>query len=156
MGDKPTKVGNLEHTTQLAGNSAGWRVAFPGDSLGLNFFQAAQLVPASKQRLWSQESSLQLGFIGSSWQLSFLPSEGASQLFLFTLAGLVTLISFRDFLISYFELCTFLFKELPFRRECFSLHRRPLENTLEARIRCQIPWCWNYRQCELPGMAVRN
>lgn len=34
--------GNLEHTSQPAGCSAGWRVFFPGASVGLNLFQVAQ------------------------------------------------------------------------------------------------------------------
>ena len=36
------KAGNLEHTAQPAGSSTGWRVSFPGASVGLSLFQAAQ------------------------------------------------------------------------------------------------------------------
>lgn len=38
------KAGNLEHTAQPVGSPIGWRVYFPGGSVGLNLFQAAQLV----------------------------------------------------------------------------------------------------------------
>lgn len=43
------KAGNLERTAQAAGGSAGWRVSFPGASVGLNLFRAGCLVSAFSQ-----------------------------------------------------------------------------------------------------------
>lgn len=58
MGDSAQKLGDLLHTLQPAGISAGSRVSFQSDS-GLNLFLAAWLVSASPEQLvLSQESSL--------------------------------------------------------------------------------------------------
>lgn len=43
--DRSQKTGTLE----LTASSAGWRVSLPGASIGLNLFQAAWLVSASRQ-----------------------------------------------------------------------------------------------------------
>jgi hypothetical protein len=47
------KAGNLELITQPAGSLTGWRVSFPGSSVGLNLFQAALLLSASSRQLVS-------------------------------------------------------------------------------------------------------
>lgn len=46
-----TKAGNLKCTTRPAGNSTGWKVWFPGTSVGLCLFQTALLVFASYRHL---------------------------------------------------------------------------------------------------------
>ena len=46
-----TEVGNLEHTAQPAGNSAGWRASYAGSSAALKPFQAFQLHSASSRKL---------------------------------------------------------------------------------------------------------
>jgi hypothetical protein len=81
MGDAH-KAGDLEHTTQPAGNSTSWRVSFPGTSVGLILFQSAGL-------LW--ELSLEL-FV-------FL-SEGTLSIYClhWYRGGLENLTNFRDFL----------------------------------------------------------
>jgi hypothetical protein len=63
---------NLEHTTQLAGSSTGWRASFPGclngskplqgSSAGFCFFQADGLVSEFSLQLgWSESDSQKLG-----------------------------------------------------------------------------------------------
>lgn len=44
MGDKCTKVGDLQHHVQPSGSSPGVREFFLNDSISLNLFQATQLV----------------------------------------------------------------------------------------------------------------
>lgn len=80
---------NLEHTAQPTESSTGWRVPFSGDS-GLNFFQEVCLVFVSLGS-WSECHLV-------AW-LHF--SDRDSQVLLLILMsgkGLVSLVSFRDFL----------------------------------------------------------
>ena len=85
---KALRAGTLKHTAQPQGSLRGWKESFPDISVGLNIFQASQLVSAScKQLDWSL-------------RLSFLPPEEYSQLLLLTLTerGPLNLASFRNFL----------------------------------------------------------
>lgn len=57
-----TKSGNLQHTVQSAGSSTDQRMSFPGGSVIVTLFQAAQPVSAlSRQLVWSQ--SLPYSFV---------------------------------------------------------------------------------------------
>jgi hypothetical protein len=78
----------------------GWRVPFPGASVGLNFFQAALLALASSRQLVWSDSSLQLSLLESLLCCLALLFLGDTQCLLLTLSGqgLVNLVSFRDFL----------------------------------------------------------
>lgn len=126
------------------------KCSFQVTQLGLNFFQAAQLVSASSRCQSSARIfAAQLFWVGLS-------------AFILTMSGrgLMSLVSFRDFLNS-FELFTFLFKKFPCRMECFSLggncyivpfHRRcpgllALKNFLPPLLQCSMlglcdRWSW--------------
>lgn len=74
-----------------AGSSTGSRVSFPGDSLGLNFFQAPWLGSASSRQLvWSKLLGCSSVSLVSEGQGSFIAYSGRE--------GLVNLFCFRDFL----------------------------------------------------------
>lgn len=95
--DSSQKLGNMEHTVQPAGTSAGWRLPFSSNS-GLNIFQAARLVSASsKSGLWVFftvqfvcESSQDVFSACLRETLTFIAYSG--------IGGLANLIGFRDFL----------------------------------------------------------
>ena len=86
----------------------------PSDSVGLNFFQAAQLASVScRQLVWSQKSSLQLGlFEGLSAFTAYSGKEKPNE------SG-----QFREHPEAIVELFAFLFKELLCRMEYFNSRR---------------------------------
>lgn len=52
------KAANLEHFALLVGILTGWRVSILGAKIGLNLFQAAQLLSVSSRQLGCSWSSL--------------------------------------------------------------------------------------------------
>lgn len=64
---KPTPVWVTGHKTGRLVNLAGWRVSFPGASIGLKLFQAAQLVSVSSRQL-VQSQNLLCSFYRLLWQ----------------------------------------------------------------------------------------
>jgi hypothetical protein len=60
---KPTKLGTLEHSAQLAGRSISWRVSYPGTPAGLNLFHTAGSFCLFHKAGVVSESSLKLSFL---------------------------------------------------------------------------------------------
>jgi hypothetical protein len=141
-----TEAGNLKHAAQPAGSSTGKSLSFPRDSVGLKLFQAARQISASFKQLAWLENLLR----------SLARPSGAerrdSQLFLLTLAGrdLVNLVGF-----SYFELFTFLLRELLCRIDVSTLFQslgKLLHNRTQNEWQRKQSWALPFRPS--PGLLA--
>ena len=78
------RAGNAEQAAQPAGSSTGWRVSFPGFSVGLNLsFQGSGLVfSSSRQLVWSGSLLCSLALLSQerlSAFIIYLGKEGPSK-----------------------------------------------------------------------------